>query len=249
MLSFTKGNKKLRVHNGLWTFSLPAGHSCPGALDCLSKADPETGKVRDGRSTKFRCYATSEEAFKPSVRVSRWNNFKQVKRMLSQKDGVHKLADLINASLPKKARIIRIHASGDFFNYEYMKAWHIVAERNPDILFYGYTKSLDFWVRLEREYAGLAHNFVLTASVGGRHDWMIEARRLQKAVVVFSEEEAQSLGLPIDHDDTHAMRRQGDFALLIHGVQPAGTPAAKALAKLKSQGYNKNRRLALPMVG
>jgi len=64
--------------------------------------------------------------------------------------------------------------------------------------------------------------------------------------VVFSEAEAEKLGLEIDHDDSHAARpslRDQDFALLIHGTQPKGTAAATALKELKGKGsYSRKRK-------
>ncbi len=72
-LTFGKGNAKLGTF--IHTLSLPAGWSCPGAKDCLSKANRETGKLTDGKETVFRCFAASAEALRPNVRDSRWNNF------------------------------------------------------------------------------------------------------------------------------------------------------------------------------
>ena len=75
--------------------------------------------------------------------------------------------------------------------------------------------------------------------------------KLRSAKVVFSEAEAEKLGLEIDHDDSHAARpslRDQDFALLIHGTQPAGSEAAKALKELKGKGSysrKKNKVLAI----
>ena len=46
------GNAKLSKE--IVTFSLPSGYSCPGAKDCLAKADRETGKIIDGKHQKFR---------------------------------------------------------------------------------------------------------------------------------------------------------------------------------------------------
>ena len=57
--------------------------------------------------------------------------------------------------------------------------------------------------------------------------------------MVFSEEEAEARGLEIDHDDSHAAVPSwlnNDFALLVHGVQPAGSEAARALSALKGKG-------------
>ena len=82
----------------------------------------------------------------------------------------------------------------------------------------------------------MPNNLVLTASRGGRADHLISQHGLREAVVVFSEKEAADKGLEIDSDDSHAARpelRDQSFALLIHGVQPKGSEAAKALREIK----------------
>ena len=79
----------------------------------------------------------------------------------------------------------------------------------------------------------LPENLVLTASRGGKFDNLIDVAGWKEAVVVYSEEEAEQLGLEIDHDDTHAAFGKEDFALLIHGTQPKGSAASIALQKLK----------------
>jgi len=53
-LKFGKANSKLKKLEDkklvkLITFTLPSGHTCPGAKDCLSKADKVTGKLKDGK--------------------------------------------------------------------------------------------------------------------------------------------------------------------------------------------------------
>jgi hypothetical protein len=77
---------------------------------------------------------------------------------------------------------------------------------------------------------------VLTASRGGRLDHLIDEHNLRESVVVYSEQEADDLGLVIDHDDSHAAipcNRYNSFALLIHGQQPKGSKASEAIKELK----------------
>jgi len=65
---------------------------------------------------------------------------------------------------------------------------------------------------------------------------LIAEHGLRSAKVVYSEAQAERMGLEIDHDDSHACdpaRANQDFALLIHGVQPKGSLAANALKILK----------------
>lgn len=227
ILKFQQGNAKLGKN--IFTFSLPAGHSCPFASDCLSKADPLSGKLTDGPDTKFRCFAASAEAIYPAVRQARWHNFE----LLREAKSLDNMAALIIASLPKKAYIIRVHVSGDFFNEQYFKAWIKVSKERPDILFYAYTKSLNYWVNNILE---VPDNFKLNASEGGKLDAQIAEHGLKFAKVVYSPEEAEALGLLIDHTDEAAYKTSESFALLIHGQQPKGSKASAAIKDLKARG-------------
>jgi Gene product 88 len=227
-LKFGRGNAKLG--SDIFTFSLPAGHSCPGALKCLAKADQQTGKLQDGPSQSFRCFAAGDESRYPNVRRFRWQNFNLLKGHTREE-----MAMLILDSLPLDAKLVRLHVSGDFFSDAYFLAWMDVAKARPEMLFYTYTKSLLIWLR---HRSNVPANFKLTASEGGKHDDLIEAEFLKSAKVVFSIEEAREKGLEIDHDDSHAYQSEKSFALLLHGKQRKETPAAKALSSLKKAGYN-----------
>lgn len=246
MLKFSRGNAKLDaletvIKGQVWTFSELSGHTCPFALDCFSKAVDVDGKrhIEDGKYTKFRCFSASQEALFPGVYNARKHNTDLVTACKTAEDYAH----LIQTSLPAKAKYIRIHVGGDFRLKRHFQAWNAVAQLNPDKVFYAYTKALPFWVQLKDS---LADNFVLTASRGGKRDDLIDSEGLREAVVVFSEDEAKSLGLEIDHDDSHAALpslRNQSFALLIHGTQPKGSEAAKAVATLDGKGtYGKGAK-------
>jgi hypothetical protein len=227
LLNIPKGNKKVGKH--IHTFSIPAGWSCPFAHDCLAKADRKTGKIQDGPDAQFRCFSASDEALYPNVRESRWNNWQKLLACKTRE----RMRNLILASLPKNVRVLRIHVGGDFFNEQYFLAWMDVATVRPDIIFYGYTKSLPFWVQHLSE---IPSNLKLTASKGGKHDELIDRYQLKQAVVVFSPEQAEKLGLEVDHDDTHAYLSDRSFALLVHGTQAAGSAAGKAISAMRERG-------------
>jgi hypothetical protein len=212
----------------VFTFSLPSGYTCPFALDCLSKADRITGKITDGKHTEYRCFSATTEAYSATTRAQRWHNFDILRHL-----DYHAMVDVLMASLPAKCDICRVHVGGDFFNQRYFNAWMEVARLNPNTTFYAYTKSIPYWVS---NLGKIPSNFVLTASRGGRMDHLINAQSLKVAEVVFSLEEAEEKGLPIDHDEYHAINDTGDFALLIHGTQPKGSDANKAMRNLKAQG-------------
>ena len=237
-LKFGDPNAKLKkmikkVGLVLKTFTLPAGHTCPAAKDCFSRADRETGKVTDGPDTVFRCFMASAEARSPSLRKLVWHNLELIKEALKRDaqagfENMPHTSQLINKSLPKKFDIMRVHVGGDYFNKEYLQAWIEVAKLNPDKVFYSYSKSL----HLFKQFA-LPENLVLTASRGGKHDDLIDLHGWKEALVVYSEQEAIDKGLEIDHDDTHAAFGEENFALLIHGTQPAGSMASQALQAIK----------------
>ncbi len=237
-LTFSQANAKLiamakRLSKRIKAFTLPSGWTCPAAKDCLSKADRDTGKIQDGPDTVFRCFAASSESQYKNTRAMVWRNFEAIKSALKQ----DKLAGFENmqSQLPKNFDIMRVHVGGDFFSQKYFDAWLEVARRMPDKHFYAYTKSLNFWVKRLDE---IPVNFSLTASRGGRWDWLITEHALKCAEVVFSKEEADAQQLEIDHDDYHAAFGTKNFALLIHGTQPKGSMASQAIQELKRNGWN-----------
>lgn len=233
MLKFGKGNAKLdKNKTPIVTFSLPAGWTCPGAKDCKSRAMVgDNGKryIKDGKDTEFRCFAASQEVLYTNTYNARKHNL-DILRAAKTKA---KMAKLISDSLPKNAKIVRIHVSGDFFSQNYFDAWVSVAKDNPSVIFYAYTKSLPYVIKRRDS---IPPNFRLTASYGGRYDSLVKDSGIRSARVVYTESEAHRLSLPIDSDDSHAIGTGGDFALLLHGTQPKGSEAAKALVELKKLG-------------
>jgi hypothetical protein len=213
----------------VYSFDILSGHSCPFANECLSKVveTSEGYRIQDGPNTEFRCFSASQEVIFTNVRKLRSANFEALKGLTSGE-----MADKIIAAMPKNLGVCRIHVAGDFFNQAYFNAWLCVALNNPDRLFYAYTKSLPYWVN---QIGIIPENFVLTASRGGRKDALIETYGLRSVKVVLHPSETV---LEIDHTDEHAANpetRDQDFALLIHGIQPKGSQAAKAIRTLKSE--------------
>lgn len=225
--------KYLVLQRKVYSFDLLSGWSCPYAKDCLSKVYQigDKKKLVDGKDCQFRCFSASQEVAFPSAYELRKGNFDAIRRL----DSTDQIVDTILPAIPNDIGICRIHVAGDFFNQTYFDAWCRIARIYSDRLFYGYTKSIKFW--LDTRYT-IPDNMVLTASRGGRLDSMIDEHNLREAVVVYSEEEAEILGLEIDHDDSHAAIpecRHESFALLIHGVQPKGSKAAASIKALRAK--------------
>lgn len=241
MLNFSKGNAKLGTQTLI--FNLPAGKTCPGAMFCKSFAVVDNnGKrsIQDGKHTEFRCFAASSEVQYDAVFNNRANNLQMIVDAISN-DSV---ADLIHNSIQehrtKKTKLVRIHESGDFFSGAYLDAWIEVAHRNPDLKFYCYSKSLQLFLHFP-----LPSNFYLTASYGGKFDYLIDEGYFPRySKVVMNDDDAANLGLEVDHDDSHCF---GDkpFALLVHSTQPKGSLWGKAIrarrANNQFSGYSKKR--------
>ena len=229
-LKFGRGNAKLADH--IHTFSLPSGHTCPGACQCLAKAKMVDGRptLVDGPSQVFRCFSASEEVSFKSVRLSRQANLEKLKAC----KGVEAMTKLILDSLNVFAQVVRIHVGGDFYSQTYFDAWAQVAKQRPDTEFYAYTKSIPFWRNWLNRHGELPSNMMLTASLGGKFDDLILPSMITARVVTHPDE-ALALDLEIDHDDSHAQENEKDFALLIHGHGRPGSAHSLATRRLRPE--------------
>jgi hypothetical protein len=224
MLNFSKGNSKLTKDTLI--FNLPAGKTCPGADKCLSTAvADQNGKRRivDGPNTEFRCFAASSEVQYDGVYLNRKNNLDAIIDALAAGDCVDLINSELHNALTRKITKVRIHESGDFFNAAYLRAWVTVAENNPNLKFYCYSKNLPLFLNLT-----LPDNFYLTASYGGKFDHLIDEGFFPRYAKVFmTADDAIAAGYKIDVRDQSCFE-DGPFALLVHGTQPAGSDWGKA---------------------
>ena len=223
MLKFSKGNSKLNkmaeelglAKSAVVGFDLPAGYTCPFADKCKAKAHRITGKITDSKTLVYRCYASSIESAFTNTRFAHWHNYDMLKGL-----SLDAMVKLILSSIPKLAKIIRIHSSGDFYNQTYFKAWVRIAELRPDLQFFGYTKAIQYVDAVKPD------NFKLVYSYGGKLDHKLENQPV--AYVVNDFNEAKILGVPVAcqtsmADDYTKIMQGVSFALLLHGTQPAKT--------------------------
>lgn len=219
----------------VYSFDILSGLSCPGAHDCKSWAEKQADgsrRIVDGEHTVFRCFSASQEAQYTNVYDFREENYKSAMALAASSP--MKCASALVAAIPDDAAVVRPHVAGDFKLLNYFDAWLEVCNRRPDMRFYAYTKMLSFWVK---RMDVIPPNLALTASRGGRWDHLIDEHGFRESVVCYSEQQAADLGLEIDHDDHHAYSLTGgSFALLIHGTQPKGSDAGKAVRALRGNG-------------
>ena len=226
----TKLKQLIYSHNYyVESVSLLSGHACPYALKCLAKVHKVTRKLIDGKHAEHRCFSASNEASFPTVFNARKYNTDLLQSCKTE-DEIYQVLDF---SIRKSFDPFRIHIGGEFYNQLYFDAWVKFASDNPYRVFYAYTKSLPYWIN---RLGDIPDNLSLTASYGGRADWMIEEYNLKTAYVIDHPSDADRLQLEIDHDDSHAIANDNkSFALLLHGTQKAGTKSADAIKRMNKE--------------
>jgi hypothetical protein len=111
-----RGNEKLGGE--IWHWSLPAIVTCPGKTRVCEKI----------------CYAT----------IGHYNQTSVKKRLESNLDSSRKSwfpGQIIEEVQRQGIEVVRIHASGDFYDEEYIRKWIEIIELCPDTRFYTYTRS------------------------------------------------------------------------------------------------------------
>lgn len=109
-----RGNYKLGTK--ILTWSLPAILTCPGRTElCSSRCYALRGRMK-GR----------QEPYKANLEAARAPGF---------------VPRLIGEIVRRRARVVRVHVSGDFFSVTYAKAWLRVMRECSDTAFYFYTRS------------------------------------------------------------------------------------------------------------
>jgi hypothetical protein len=162
----------------IYTFSLPAVKTCPGASHCI----PD-------------CYATRLFFQMPNVKASH----SQAHELSKSENFARILIEEINA-MRKKPSHIRIHPSGDFYSEDYLNHWLNVASAFPEITFYGYTKSVRIFKNVKGKRS-FPDNFRFVYSLGGRYDALIDKKKDSYAQVFASEAIIPKHFINATHDD------------------------------------------------
>ncbi|MBA7692004.1 hypothetical protein ES703_100560 [subsurface metagenome] len=111
----SRWNSKLGV---LPSFSLPVLKTCPGKTEFCSRL----------------CYGLRGRFTHQRIKEIYENNLKASK----QPDFVERI---VRGILKTKAGVFRLHVVGDFYSVEYVERWLEIAERLPDVKFFGSTRS------------------------------------------------------------------------------------------------------------
>lgn len=110
------GNSKLGL--AIWTFSLPAGTTCPGASPICERL----------------CYAKKGRFSFRGVKAF-------YRRNLSISRGPNFVAKTIREIREKGVQNVRVHTSGDFYSAAYTARWRKIVRACPKTTFFAYTRS------------------------------------------------------------------------------------------------------------
>ena len=197
-----KNRKIAKSKVNTFNFGIPAYQSitglitCPGAKDCIKGCYARQGAY---------AWSPVKQAYENRLQATLSDNFP---------------IDLWEAIVENKAERIRIHDSGDFYSYEYLCKWLLIAESLPHVEFYCYTKRVDLF----KEYRITPpKNFTVIFSYGGKFDHLIEPNTDKHSVVFSNENDLLSSGYldASDNDDTIFLlntTKETGIGLIYHGA-------------------------------
>ena len=90
----------------------------------------------------------------------------------------------------KRADMVRVHDSGDYYSRAYIDKWFAIARALPDVRFYSYTKSVPLF--LERD--DIPDNFDIIFSEGGTRDDLIDTTKHRHARIFSTYDDMTAAG-------------------------------------------------------
>ena len=197
--------KKTSLKNNakIFNFSIPAYKTKSGKVTCpFADACVKYCYAQKGNYTRFPIV---QELMEKKYEISKQNNFNS----------------LMNAEIKKKkATHIRIHDSGDFYSVKYLQKWIQIAEFNPSIIFYAYTKSIKFFVNdlfTDTDTLLLPDNMKIIFSEGSKTDELINAREHRHARIFKTSEELNASGyIDASENDLQAITENKKVGLIFH---------------------------------
>ncbi len=186
----------------IFNFSIPAGNdkasgkiTCPFAGSCLSLCYAKKGMYRFGNV---------ERALSKRYEASKESNF------------VERISNELSKVKKGKQIYVRIHDSGDFYSPAYFQKWVQIAELNPSVRFYAYTKSHSF---IRGNFA-IPENMDLIFSLGSTRDELINQDTERHSKIFQTAKDMQESGYTdssyLDIVATKWITENNKIGLLIH---------------------------------
>ncbi len=202
-IKWTTGNEKLNKDNGgiynIVGYGIPADYdfevngvkmnTCPSALAC-----------------RAICYAKQGSYRWKTVKAAREYNL----HMSLREDFVNLVIEDLKRM--KKVNVVRIHDSGDMYSEEYYNKWCDIAKALPHLIFYAYTKSVDFDL-----YSNKPENMRITQSLGGKHDNLVNLGLPHSRIFATVEDSIKAGYVDGNSNDLPAIEGVTNIALVYHG--------------------------------
>ena len=195
----------------VFNYGIPAYKAADGTITC--KMAGSCGKTGG-------CYAMQGSY--------QWSPVKAAYEYRYQASLRYDFADLIIKELKPKIKtakrqgkqvVIRVHDSGDFYSWEYAEKWFQIAQLNPEVIFYAYTKMIPLFNLLKKQ-GKIPSNFRIIYSEGGLADKLIKADDFH-AKVFETKEELDAAGYAdASKDDLIAgLGTNNKIGLVYHGYK------------------------------
>ena len=169
-------NSKLKstskiINKRVFNFGITAYKSITGKIIC-----PFADKCVEYCYAQKGAYSWSnvKPAFEKRYEITKQDNF----------------IELMNKEIKrKKVDFLRVHDSGDFYSNSYIQKWFKIANQNPNVNFYAYTKSIPLFKGL-----AIPENFDIIFSEGSKVDELINVKTDRHAKIFNSVDELEKAG-------------------------------------------------------
>lgn len=159
------GNMKLPFY----AFSSLPGFDCPGAGACLYG---EGNQHKEKNFGKGWCYSFTAWRYPAAF-------FRQLQNsiLLRSNAGRETVANQFH-EIPA-GRTLRLYVDGDFASLEILRFWMDLCKTRPDLSIYGYSKSWDLFLALDKQNYSFPANYLLNISSGSRYGDKLKGKVLQ----------------------------------------------------------------------
>lgn len=200
-MTLLRANSELRKDR-IWNFTIPAFwvrregkvfKTCPNAGACATVCYARNGtfnfsNVKAAHTRNLDLVLDSPEGFVAQVNEElRHKRFRPTGSARQYDFSIEN--DYARLWARNGGAAVRIHDSGDFFSQEYLDLWKSIAEANPQVLFYAYTKEVEMFKKND-----FPANFLYLFSTGGLQDDLIDMDNDRHADVFPSAESMRSAG-------------------------------------------------------
>ena len=155
-----KGNKKLPF----FAFSSLPGFDCPGAGACLFGDRPK-GKGKE--FWKGWCYSFTAWRYPAAF-------LRQLQNSILLRFG-NQIIESAWERIPAN-KILRLYVDGDFYSLATLRFWMRLVRERPDLDVYGYSKSWQLFLALDKQGFAWPSNYMLNLSSGSKHGDALRAR-------------------------------------------------------------------------